>query len=265
MLATDAKMQKIEPDTNFFMTDKSFRGSVQWPWLLNRLQLFIFCHTLFCLTLIVISAWNQKSWFSINPESCSTETSLKQSLLTEQVRKEQLYSPSRDPDANEWRDSDGDTKRPAPAGRDCPPRPSWGPPAAGLSWPFVAVSSTGRESPRERLAGKGFLRLPWGPRICKTHLQALAASACVVWLSPVLLGPASNDPNASPIDRNQRAEFRVWAHSRRRLCARRCCAPDSTIWSAPRRSLPEWCTSPVRGRMHRSRGRPRCRMAWSTA
>ncbi len=28
MLATDAKMQKIEPDPNFFMMDESFRDSV---------------------------------------------------------------------------------------------------------------------------------------------------------------------------------------------------------------------------------------------
>ncbi len=28
MLVTDAKMQKIEPDPNFFMTDESFGGSV---------------------------------------------------------------------------------------------------------------------------------------------------------------------------------------------------------------------------------------------
>ncbi len=28
ILATDAKMQKIEPDPNFFITDESFGGSV---------------------------------------------------------------------------------------------------------------------------------------------------------------------------------------------------------------------------------------------
>ncbi len=36
MLATNAKTKKIEPDQNFFMTDKSFGGSVQVH--LNKLE-----------------------------------------------------------------------------------------------------------------------------------------------------------------------------------------------------------------------------------
>ncbi len=35
MLATDAKMQKMEPDPIPFMTDESFRLSVQWPLVLK--------------------------------------------------------------------------------------------------------------------------------------------------------------------------------------------------------------------------------------
>ncbi len=41
MHATDAKTQKIEPDPNFFLTDESFRGSVQ-TWLTQREVVFIF-------------------------------------------------------------------------------------------------------------------------------------------------------------------------------------------------------------------------------
>ncbi len=41
MNATDAKPQKIEPDSNFFLTDESFGGSVQ-TWLTEREVVFIF-------------------------------------------------------------------------------------------------------------------------------------------------------------------------------------------------------------------------------
>ncbi len=40
MLATDAKMQKMEPDPIPFMTDKSFRLSVQWPLVLKEHSTF---------------------------------------------------------------------------------------------------------------------------------------------------------------------------------------------------------------------------------
>ncbi len=44
MLVTDMKTQKIEPDPNFFMTDESFRGSVNM-WFTQCEVVFIFLLT----------------------------------------------------------------------------------------------------------------------------------------------------------------------------------------------------------------------------